>query len=145
MLMIDVDCFKAYNDAFGHLRGDEALKHVTACIHSNMHRPVDAGARYGGEEFAIILPGADAAGALRVAENIRRAVCMHGLPHPHSPAGVLTVSIGLASMQPQPGDDVLSLVAAADAALYQAKGSGRNRTEQATCEAAYGDGERLSA
>jgi two-component system chemotaxis family response regulator WspR len=129
--MIDVDCFKAYNDAFGHLPGDEALKLVATCIWSCIRRLVDAGARYGGEEFAVILPGTDAGGALCVAENIRRAVCTQALVHPLSPTGILTVSIGLTSLQPEPGADVLNLIRAADAALYQAKRNGRNRTEQA--------------
>ena len=74
LLMIDVDCFKAYNDAFGHLQGDEALKLVATCMSSNIRRPTDLGARYGGEEFAVILPDTDASGALSVAEKIRLAV-----------------------------------------------------------------------
>ena len=134
LLMIDVDCFKAYNDAFGHLPGDEALKLVATCIRSCIRRPIDAGARYGGEEFAVILPGTDACGALCVAENIRRTVCTQAVAHPLSPTGVLTVSIGMASMQPAPGNDVLNLIRAADSALYQAKRNGRNRIEQAALE-----------
>jgi diguanylate cyclase (GGDEF)-like protein/PAS domain S-box-containing protein len=134
LLMIDVDCFKAYNDTFGHLQGDDALKLVATCIRSNIRRPTDSGARYGGEEFAVILPGADACGALCVAEKIRHAVSEQALAHPHSPMGALTISIGMTSMQPEPGNDVLSLIRAADAALYRAKQNGRNRTEQSLPE-----------
>jgi diguanylate cyclase (GGDEF)-like protein/PAS domain S-box-containing protein len=129
VLMIDADYFKAYNDAFGHLRGDEALKLVATCIRSNICRPGDLGARFGGEEFAVILPGIDASGALCVAEKIRHSVCEQALPHPDSPTGTLTISIGVTSLRPEPGDDVLSLIQAADSALYQAKRNGRNRTE----------------
>ena len=144
LLMIDVDCFKAYNDAFGHLQGDEALKLVATCIRSSIRRPTDLGARYGGEEFAVILPDTDACGALCVAEKIRLAVCEQALAHPHSPTGALTISIGVTSMQPEPGDDVLSLVRTADAALYRAKRNGRNRTEQSVPEVLH-DLVRLSA
>jgi diguanylate cyclase (GGDEF)-like protein/PAS domain S-box-containing protein len=144
ILMIDVDCFKAYNDTFGHLQGDDALKLVATCIGSNIRRLGDLGARYGGEEFAVILPGADACGALCVAEKIRRAVSEQALAYPRSPMGALTISIGVASVQPKPGDDVLSLIRSADAALYQAKRNGRNRTEQSLPEVRH-DLARLSA
>jgi two-component system chemotaxis family response regulator WspR len=144
LLMIDVDCFKAYNDTVGHLLGDEALKLVATCVSSNTRQPTDLGARYGGEEFAVILPGVDACGAFCVAEKVRLAVCEQGLAHPHSPMGVLTISIGVTSMQPRPGDDVLSLIRSADVALYQAKQNGRNRTELSVAKALR-DVVRLSA
>jgi len=128
LLMIDVDYFKAYNDTFGHLQGDGALTLVSACITENLRRPADFAARYGGEEFVVILPDTDDVGALHVAENIRNAVAERSLVHPASPTTVLTASIGLASRRPAHRDEVSNLVQLADAALYEAKRSGRNQT-----------------
>lgn len=144
LLMIDVDFFKAYNDTLGHLRGDDALKLVATCINSNIRSPNDFGARYGGEEFAVILSGADTCGALAAAEKLRRSVLALALPQPASPIGAVTISIGMTSMQPKPGDDDTSLIRTADAALYQAKQNGRNRTEQSVPDAQW-DPVQLSA
>ncbi|MBN1439121.1 MAG: GGDEF domain-containing protein [Anaerolineales bacterium] len=123
VIMIDIDRFKNYNDAFGHPAGDEALREVGQCIERGARRGLDVVARYGGEEFAIILPETDAAGAMTVAENVRRGVEGSGkLLHR------LTVSLGIASMC---GEGILpaEVVDRADQALYQAKLRGRNRTE----------------
>jgi len=128
LLMIDVDYFKAYNDTFGHLQGDGALTLVSTCITENLHRAADFAARYGGEEFVIILPDTDDIGAFHVAETIRNAVAARGLAHPGSPTSVLTVSIGLTSRRPVPGNEASNLIQLADAALYQAKQNGRNQT-----------------
>jgi diguanylate cyclase (GGDEF)-like protein len=127
LLMLDVDLFKAYNDAYGHLQGDKALCAVAHAIKDHIGRPADLGARYGGEEFAVLLPATDDAGAYPVAETIRSAIEKLGLPHAASPNHVLTVSIGIASLRPRFGADAADLVKAADKALYLAKQAGRNR------------------
>lgn len=139
VLMVDVDHFKAYNDHYGHLRGDSALRAVAECVRANVRRPGDLAARYGGEEFCVVLPDIDLASAGVVAENIRRAIQALALPHARSPAGMLTVSIGGAAGTPRPGDDTYmeALAAEADAQLYRAKALGRNRCmpQPATAEA----------
>ena len=127
LLMIDNDFFKLYNDSYGHLQGDEALKAVATALRDTIRRPADLVARFGGEEFAILLPGTDLGGALEVAETVRAAVSRLGWAHAGSPFGRLTVSIGLAACQPEPGREALSLVQAADFALYEAKERGRNQ------------------
>jgi two-component system chemotaxis family response regulator WspR len=127
LLMIDVDSFKTYNDSFGHLAGDDALKCVAQAIRDAHDDPSCLPARYGGEEFAMVLPGLDASQAARVAEAVRRQVEQAPLPA-SAPAGTrVTVSIGAASMV-APADAASDLlIAAADARLYQAKCEGRNR------------------
>ena len=92
-----------------------------------LRRTGDLAARYGGEEFLAILPGTDAAGALAVAERVRAAVEELAIPHDGHARGFVTVSIGLATLCPLPGDGVAALVKAADEALYAAKRGGRNR------------------
>jgi diguanylate cyclase (GGDEF)-like protein len=130
LILTDVDSFKAYNDTYGHLRGDDCLKAVAEALTESLGRPSDLCARYGGEEFAVILPNTEKSGALIVGERLRKAVEERRLAHARSPASAyVTVSAGVASVRPLDGDaDPLSLVAAADAALYEAKEQGRNRT-----------------
>jgi diguanylate cyclase (GGDEF)-like protein len=118
LLMADIDHFKAYNDAFGHLAGDDAL-HSVAQILSVSARPYDFVARYGGEEFAIILPNTSPDAAAGVAERLRLAVARAQMPHRQ-----LTLSFGVASMQPDSGSR--DLVHEADINLYLAKQGGRN-------------------
>jgi diguanylate cyclase (GGDEF)-like protein len=108
---------------------EEVLKAIAACASANLHRPMDLAARYGGEEFAAILPNTDINGAVQVAEGIRRAVMARGLPHGAAESGFVSVSIGVASTIPHAGDSAASLLERADAALYEAKRLGRNRTE----------------
>lgn len=131
LLMIDVDHFKLYNDRYGHQRGDECLRAVAAAIAGSARRAGDVAARYGGEEFAVLLPGADATAAAGPAEDLRAAIEAVGLQHSGNPAnGIVTVSVGVATMTPVPeagGYRPEDLVAAADAALYEAKHAGRNR------------------
>jgi len=127
LLMIDADCFKTFNDAYGHPEGDCALQAVAGCIRRCLYRPGDLGARYGGEEFAVLLPGVDAAGALVLAERIRGAVLALGVAHRDNPAGIVSVSIGVAVARPCFGTTISLLVREADAALYGAKHAGRNR------------------
>ncbi len=127
MIMIDVDRFKPYNDHYGHPAGDEALRRVSRAIESTLRRPGDVAARYGGEEFAVLLPGVDESGAAIIADRIRRAVLGLAIEHDASPAGVVTISAGVASVAPGAFDSSLAtLVADADRALYRAKANGRN-------------------
>ena len=123
LLMIDADHFKAYNDTYGHQAGDQVLVGIAICISDSLHRAGDCAARYGGEEFAVLLPGLSAAEALAVAENIRLKVERWS----DQPRGN-TVSIGVASLLPSTTADWVTLVAAADKALYLAKAQGRNRS-----------------
>ncbi|MBV8271712.1 MAG: GGDEF domain-containing protein [Cupriavidus sp.] len=128
ILMIDVDEFKAYNDRYGHLVGDDALAAVARCINSAIRRPGDVAARYGGEEFSVLLPNTSASGAREVAEAIGGAINRLQLPHEASARRFLTVSIGTATMTtPSDFRDLRGLIQAADAALYDAKAQGRNR------------------
>ncbi len=127
LLMVDNDFFKSYNDTYGHLRGDEALKAVAAALRDTVRRPADLVARFGGEEFAILLPGTDLDGALQVGEAVREAVAQLAWAHPRSPFGHLTVSIGVAACLPVVDRDPHSLIEAADFALYEAKERGRNQ------------------
>ena len=126
--MLDVDEFKAYNDHFGHQAGDDCLRCVGAVLRACAQRSGDLAARYGGEEFVVILPGVGREEGLTLAENIRKTVQAQGLQHTEtSPAGVVTVSVGIASCTPHPGDSPEDLLKAADAAMYEAKRRGRNK------------------
>lgn len=128
LLLIDVDHFKAFNDAYGHPAGDACLKSIAEVLSSSVHRPLDRCARYGGEEFALILPETPADGALRVAEAIREGLRAAGIPHAGSAYGVVTISIGAATLSGgNSGAVVEDLLGSADAALYEAKAAGRNR------------------
>lgn len=129
-LVIDVDHFKKINDTHGHLIGDYCLKAVGSSIRSTVHRPDDLVVRYGGEEFLIVLRNTDAAGALLVAERVRQNIesahwMWEGRQVP------VTVSIGLAELELNGAPDPSQLISRADAALYAAKTSGRNRVVQA--------------
>jgi len=135
LLMVDVDNFKAYNDAHGHLGGDECLKRVARAVASEM-RANDLVARYGGEEFAVILPNQSLKGAAIVAERIRARVEQLQLPCRFAPGKHVTVSIGAATAIAGPDNNACQLVAIADAALYRAKHLGRNRISLPMSEAA---------
>ncbi|SHH12908.1 diguanylate cyclase [Massilia sp. CF038] len=127
LLICDVDCFKAYNDELGHPAGDLCLKKVAAVLTENLKRPADLAARYGGEEFALLLPDTPAAGALAVAESCRSHLEALALAHGGAAAGVVTMSIGVATLIPGPDGSPAQLVAGADSAMYEAKNGGRNR------------------
>jgi two-component system chemotaxis family response regulator WspR len=128
LLMIDVDYFKAYNDAFGHLEGDEALRQVAKAIRANSSRPSDLPARYGGEEFALVLPNTSPGGARLLAEKLRQTIAGMNIPHiAPSQGSSLTVSIGLATVVPQVGSHSRQLIQTADQGLYAAKHNGRNQ------------------
>ncbi|HEU4996808.1 MAG TPA: diguanylate cyclase [Gemmatimonadaceae bacterium] len=124
VIMVDVDHFKSYNDAFGHPAGDAVLKRVATLLKDSA-RAVDCVGRYGGEEFAALLPETDSAGALEVAERMRSRVEAERFPERH-----VTVSIGVATF-PENADQADTIVSVADAALYEAKRSGRNRVVSA--------------
>ncbi len=131
LLMIDIDHFKAFNDSRGHAAGDECLKVVAKALRGHCTRPGDLVCRWGGEEFAVILPGTDAAGANHVAGALVEVVRKLGLEHGKSDVSpCVTISAGSAAMLPS-GDGSAALVEKADAALYAAKQSGRNRAHRA--------------
>lgn len=128
LLLIDVDHFKPYNDHYGHHAGDQCLKQLAAALQACCQRPADLAARYGGEEFAVILPDTALDGAVHIAEAVRRAVSALQIPHAACTTGPhISVSIGLAQLDPRQALTAEQLIVAADAALYRAKDGGRNR------------------
>ena len=128
LLLIDVDHFKNYNDCYGHVEGDACLRRIAALVRASAKRHGDLAARYGGEEFVLLLPATDAAGAEAVAHQLRGTMHSAALPHARSPRAIVTVSIGVAAIQPGgPGITARSLVERADRALYAAKDAGRDR------------------
>ncbi|MCK5833568.1 GGDEF domain-containing protein [bacterium] len=127
IIMSDVDCFKKYNDTYGHQMGDECLKAVARVFDKVALRPGDLAARYGGEEFVIVLPETAIETALEIAENIRFGVENVGIVHEQNPASkFVTISLGVASISPRTSDSFEGLIKCADDALYKAKESGRN-------------------
>lgn len=130
VLMIDIDGFKNYNDAFGHMAGDDALRAVSRILTASV-RSSDIVARYGGEEFVILLFGADKGPATKVAESIRSRIAAHSFPHEtEHPRHGLTVSIGVATY-PMDGRTRKDLLYAADMACYKGKREGKNRVVEA--------------
>ena len=127
LMMVDGDFFKTFNDTYGHLEGDRVLRAIATALRTCVDRPGDLVARYGGEEFAVLLPFTSGEGALVVAAAIRAAIDAMDLVHAVSPTGRLTVSIGVACRIPDFSLAPDVLVEAADAALYVAKGEGRDR------------------
>jgi len=136
LLVIDADLFKSYNDSYGHLRGDSCLKQIAEAAQDVVSRPGDLVARYGGEEFAVVLPNTANHGALQIAQDICAVMRNRQLPHQANPIGIVTVSVGCATLVPQFGKHVDALINCADQALYQAKGAGRNRVCNYTPEPA---------
>jgi diguanylate cyclase (GGDEF)-like protein len=128
-LLVDVDRFKAYNEAYGHLAGDDVLRRIARVIAAAASRRDDAAARYADDKFVLLLPDTDLTGARYVAEAILERVAFLAIAHPAPPAKRLGVSIGVASLVPQHGGTAAAadLVRRADAALYAAKTMGRNR------------------
>ncbi len=131
LLMIDIDCFKDYNDRYGHQGGDDTLKAVATTLQASLGRAADFVARYGGEEFVVLLPGLDAAEAAAFAETLRAAVEKLEIAHEDSP-GVPVVTISVGAAVREPGDaDFAATLKRADDTLYRAKSAGRNRVEMA--------------
>ena len=127
LALFDIDCFKAYNDTYGHLAGDRCLQEVAQVIDRVARRPADLAARYGGEEFALILPNTHTEGAVFLAERVRQILQEKALIHAMSVVRPwVTVSIGVATMIPN-DDSPHALIQKADDALYIAKENGRDR------------------
>lgn len=130
LILFDIDNFKQYNDCYGHLAGDECLKRVTEAAAAKLKRPGDLIARFGGEEFAVLLPETDSYGAETVAELLRKEVEQLAIPHMRSNVlPVVTISLGIASMNRPSAADIPNFINRADQALYTAKHKGKNRYE----------------
>jgi len=129
VILCDVDYFKKYNDAFGHLKGDDCLKMLARAMEAGCKRATDLVARYGGEEFAIILPDTNTEQACKLAQNICDAIAAIKLDHPESEHNVVTMSMGVYSDEPEKSHDSEFMLKKADEALYRAKESGRNRID----------------
>jgi two-component system chemotaxis family response regulator WspR len=128
VVVADVDDFKSYNDTYGHLAGDDALRHIAGAIRTSCCRPADLPARFGGEEFAVVLPRTSTSGVRHLAENMSQAVANLKIPHTASTTGgYLTLSVGGAAKVPGREESVLDLMVRADKALYEAKTKGKNR------------------
>jgi diguanylate cyclase (GGDEF)-like protein len=128
LMVVDVDYFKRFNDHYGHLAGDEALRAVATTLRAQLKRPGDMLSRFGGEEFACILPETDLAGALSLAGEMEAAIRSSQITHAYSDVcGYLTVSLGVAALQPAGNRLAEELIAAADQQLYLAKSRGRGR------------------
>jgi len=127
LMLIDIDHFKAYNDYYGHVAGDECLRQVAWCLTRSARRPLDVTARYGGEEFAIVLYDARRDHIEEVARHIQSGIAALNVEHPASPRKRLTVSIGAACVEPTIGRSHLGFIQLADEALYAAKEEGRDR------------------
>jgi diguanylate cyclase (GGDEF)-like protein len=137
LLMVDVDCFHHFNEAYGHLEGDACLRQIAAVLTSVASRESDVVSRWDGEAFGVLLPGTVPDGAWRVAEAARRGVEALGIDHPGSRcAKVVTISIGAATLIPHNDLAPETLIAAAEEALYEAKQGGRNQVRAADLTAA---------
>lgn len=130
LILLDIDHFKAFNDSYGHVKGDECLRVIGQVLRVCAIRPADLAARYGGEEFACILPETDCSGAVIIAEKIRRGIQALAIPHKASTtADCVTASFGVVTSRCSAGDLADDVLAKVDALLYRAKSSGRNRVE----------------
>lgn len=128
LILCDVDFFKRYNDTYGHQTGDDCLRSVASAISTVLKRPGDLVSRYGGEEFAVILPHTPLSGAFHVAAEIQAAIRTLEIAHRASSiSSFITLSIGVAAAIPRLEFSPMTLLAAADRALYKAKQDGRDR------------------
>lgn len=128
LMMLDIDEFKAINDRYGHLTGDEVIQNTATLLHAAL-REQDVPGRYGGDEFGIVLPDTDITGAIAIAERVRAHIA--GAPMQSTHGVRCAVSIGVAAVG-GPQDDVRAWIERADRALYRAKLAGRNRTSADT-------------
>lgn len=132
LLLMDIDCFKLFNDNYGHSAGDDCLKAVARTVQSIVQRPPDLAARYGGEELVCILPGTDFKGVEAVGNAVLDAVRSLAIPHAFSKAiDIVTLSIGGVSLIPNEETTPKRMIEAADSQLYVSKESGRNRLTMA--------------
>lgn len=127
LIMLDVDFFKRFNDHYGHQAGDDCLRQVAQTLQQALRRPADLVARYGGEEFVCVLPETHFEQAMNLARELELSVRRKAIRHADSVADVVTISVGVAGFTAGASGDAASLVALADAQLYQAKASGRGR------------------
>jgi diguanylate cyclase (GGDEF)-like protein len=127
-IMMDIDHFKQFNDIYGHHAGDQCLQAVAQALKGEVQRAQDHLARFGGEEFSLLLPHTDLDGAIHLAEQLRMAIMELRINHRGSSTGQVTISLGCAALTPANGEDRTHLLQIADAALYEAKRSGRNRS-----------------
>ncbi|MFO7848956.1 MAG: PleD family two-component system response regulator [Spirochaetia bacterium] len=133
IVLMDIDNFKAYNDNYGHGKGDVCLESVAKALSGCAGRPADIVARYGGEEFAAILPNTDEEGGIKKAEEFRRSVEDLEIPHEFSETSCcVTISVGVQTGVPASDDTPEALSKKADEALYQSKKEGRNRVTSAS-------------
>jgi diguanylate cyclase (GGDEF)-like protein/PAS domain S-box-containing protein len=127
LLMLDIDCFKQYNDHYGHLEGDQCLKRVAKLLTLAAGRPRDFVARFGGEEFIVILPDTNETEAYKIASCCRELIASEHIPHKGSEVGKwLTASIGLSTTIPECGEEFVPFIELTDGRMYQAKQRGRN-------------------
>ncbi len=130
LILLDLDCFKTFNDSYGHIAGDKCLQRVAQVLDTCTSRPSDLAARYGGEEFVCLLPSTEISGAITVAEKIRCDIMTLAIPHKSSSvADYVTASLGVVSVQCSHDGSAKDILALADKLLYRAKASGRNRVE----------------
>lgn len=135
LMLIDIDCFKPFNDRYGHQAGDEVLRSVAAVLHRSARRPLDLAARYGGEEFAVALYDPTREYAEQLAQRILEDVRHLAIRNDGSTVtSVVTVSVGLAFVVPADGRSVDGFIQLADEALYSAKAGGRNRVQAMEAE-----------
>ena len=128
IVIADIDHFKAFNDLYGHLAGDDCLRRIAAALTAAGRRATDLAGRYGGEEFLLVMSATDEDEAFARAEHLRQAVADLAIPHAGSPGGeFVSISCGVAVSRPTAGADEEELIAAADLALYEAKAQGRDR------------------
>lgn len=126
LVMLDVDNFKHFNDHYGHLAGDDCLRALAQALVKAGRRAGELVARYGGEEFVVLLPDTSLPEAMEAAQRMQHEVWSLALPHAETPPGIVTFSLGVASLVPSKEHVPDDLVRQADAALYRAKASGRN-------------------
>lgn len=138
LIMLDIDCFKAYNDTYGHQSGDNCLIKVAQTIKACIRRPSDIVCRYGGEEFFIILPETNQEGGQVIAENIRRAIEALQIPHISSIVSkFVTCSLGVATINPSPFKSTEDIIRMADDAMYASKNAGRNMVSLSQTDANF--------
>lgn len=128
VILLDIDCFKQFNDRYGHNAGDDCLAEIGQLLARYARRSGDLAARYGGEEFVLLLPNSNLEAAREIAEEVRLAIIEQAIAHDASPvAPVVTASFGVAAIVPGPDASPRKLIETADKALYEAKNAGRNR------------------